>query len=94
MAANVFSGPDPSPESKTTLLYDVAAVAFSGATVILALVVGSYHKVGTFEVETDFYRRYAVETQNILAELPYTDLLHPPGIVGGDFEPYRLFGTR
>ncbi len=35
--------------------------------------------MGNFDVETDFYWRYAVEAQNILAGRPYTDLLHPPG---------------
>src|SRR5438309_7785601 len=68
-----------SNQSKTILSYDIGALAFCGATLILALLLGSFHQVGNFDVETDFYWRYAVEAQNILAGYPYTDQLHPPG---------------
>jgi len=64
----------------------VAAAAFCGAALILALLLGSFHQVGGFGVETDFYQSYAVQAQNILAGRPYTYPHHPPGytiLLGG-----------
>lgn len=61
------------------VLNNIAAIVFCGAILILALVLGSFHKIGTFDVETDFYWRYAVQAENILAGRAYTDRHHPPG---------------
>ena len=68
-----------SNRTKTVWPYDIIVIAFCAAILILALVVGSFRQVGNFDVETDFYWRYAIEAQNILAGRPYTDLLHRPG---------------
>jgi 4-amino-4-deoxy-L-arabinose transferase-like glycosyltransferase len=45
----------------------------------LALVIGYFHKVGNFDVETDFYGSYAIQTENIRAGRPYTYQYQPPG---------------
>ena len=66
-------------DSKPTRLYDIMAIAGCGVTLILALVLGSFRAVGDFGVETDFYRDYAVQAENILAGRAYTYQHHPPG---------------
>jgi 4-amino-4-deoxy-L-arabinose transferase-like glycosyltransferase len=80
--------------SKTIRWYDFTAIVFCIAILILALVIGYFHKVGHFDVETDFYGAYAVQAANILEGRPYTYQYLPPmyslllaavSLVAGDF---------
>jgi hypothetical protein len=68
-------------QSKTTLQYDVTALGLCMAMLVLAMVIGHYHQVGTFNDETDFYGDYAVQAQRIVAGQAYTYQHHPPGYV-------------
>jgi hypothetical protein len=67
------------PQDATTRRYDVAAAALCVAVLILALIVGHFHQVGGFGVETDFYGAYAVQAKNLLDGRSYTYPHHPPG---------------
>jgi 4-amino-4-deoxy-L-arabinose transferase-like glycosyltransferase len=80
--------------SKTIKRYDITAIVFCIAILSLGLVIGYFHKVGDFGVETDFYGAYAVQAGNILEGRPYTYQYLPPGyslllacvsLVTGDF---------
>lgn len=66
-------------ESKTGRRHDAIAMVSCGAVLVLALVLGYFHKVGTYGVETDFYGAYAPQTQNIMEGRPYTYQHNPPG---------------
>lgn len=59
--------------------YDIAAASLCIAVLILALGVGHFHQVGTFDVETDFYGAYAVQAKNLVDGRSYTYPHHPPG---------------
>lgn len=65
--------------TKKTQRYDSIALAFCMVVLLVALVIGYFHKVGTFGVESDFYGSYAVQAENIIAGRPYTYQLNPPG---------------
>jgi len=58
---------------------DLAGAALCVAVLIVALVVGRFHQIGGFGVETDFYGAYAVQAKNLLEGRPYTYLQQPPG---------------
>lgn len=59
--------------------FDITALVFCFGTLILALVIGHFHVVGFFGVETDFYGAYAKQAENIIAGRPYTFRHNPPG---------------
>jgi 4-amino-4-deoxy-L-arabinose transferase-like glycosyltransferase len=61
--------------------YDLLAAFFCLGILVTALVIGRFHQVGTFGVETDFYGSYATQAQDILAGQPYTYQHNPPGYV-------------
>jgi hypothetical protein len=61
--------------------HDRVAVIFCVAILILALVVGRFHQVGGFSIETDFYGVYGVQAKEIMAGRPYTYQHNPPGFV-------------
>jgi 4-amino-4-deoxy-L-arabinose transferase-like glycosyltransferase len=61
------------------LSYDRLALGFCSLVLIIALVIGHFHQVGTFGVETDFYGVYAVQAENIMAGKLYTYQHNPPG---------------
>jgi hypothetical protein len=61
--------------------YHLAAIASCVAAGLLALTVGSAHRIGTFGVETDFYANYAPEAARLLAGESYTYRTNPPGYV-------------
>lgn len=68
--------------------YDSTAILLCFIILLISLILGSAHKVGTFAVETDFYGEYANQTKNILSGKPYTYLHNPPGyeiFLGGIF---------
>lgn len=44
----------------------------------ICAIVGYFHRVGAFGVETDFYGVYAIQAENILAGKPYTYQHNPP----------------
>lgn len=58
---------------------DRIILVFCLTTCLLALFIGSFHEVGAFGVESDFYEVYAVQAENILAEGFYTYEHNPPG---------------
>jgi 4-amino-4-deoxy-L-arabinose transferase-like glycosyltransferase len=49
------------------------------AVLVVGLVLGYFHRVGNFGVETDFYEVYAIQAENIIAGRPYTYQHNPPG---------------
>jgi hypothetical protein len=59
--------------------YDLAALLISVSAGLLAVLLGYYHRVGDYGVETDFYGGYAPQAANILAGRPYTYRTNPPG---------------
>jgi 4-amino-4-deoxy-L-arabinose transferase-like glycosyltransferase len=59
--------------------HDLAAVALCVVVLISALIVGHLHRIGDFDVETDFYGTYAVQARNLLEGRSYTYPQHPPG---------------
>ncbi|RJP80529.1 MAG: hypothetical protein C4522_08015 [Desulfobacteraceae bacterium] len=59
--------------------YDIAAIIFCIATLIIALMIGQSHHIGNMSVETDFYGAYVKEVHNILEGRPYTYQHNPPG---------------
>lgn len=65
--------------SETNHRYDMIAVGFCIITLIFALYIGHFHKIGNFGVETDFYGAYAKQAENILEGRPYTYQHNPPG---------------
>lgn len=60
-------------------IYDRFALGFCSVVLIIALIIGHFHQVGTFGVETDFYGVYAVQAENIMAGRLYTYQHNPPG---------------
>lgn len=64
---------------KTSRRYDIIALVLCIALVSLALIIGYFHKLGNFDVETDFYGTYAIQAKNIRAGRPYTYRFQPPG---------------
>src|SRR5437667_521520 len=51
--------------------YDIIAGVFCVGALVVALVAGHFHRVGTFGVETDFYP-YAIEAENLLKGQSFT----------------------
>src|SRR5437867_7377561 len=51
--------------------YDIIAGMFCVGALVVALVAGHFHRVGTFGVETDFYP-YAIEAQSLLEGRAFT----------------------
>ncbi len=66
-------------ELTKTKKYNYATIFLCLIFLLISLILGSAHKVGTFAVETDFYGVYAKQTINILSGKPYTYLHNPPG---------------
>ncbi len=64
---------------KSTQYYNLAAILFCTLIFIISLILGYFHEIGTFGVETDFYGNYAIQAKNILSGKPYTYLHNPPG---------------
>jgi hypothetical protein len=58
---------------------DNLALLFCFMNLVFCVIISGFREVGTFDVETDFYGVYAIETQNILAGRPYTYQHNPPG---------------
>ena len=65
-------------ESKMTLRYDATAMAFCIGMLVVALVIGYFHQIGTYG-ETDFFGAYVEQAERILAGQPYTYGHNPPG---------------
>ncbi len=59
--------------------HDIAAAALCLAVLAISLIVGHFHRVGGFGVETDFYGAFAIQAKNLLEGRPYTYPHHPPG---------------
>ena len=60
---------------------DRLALAACLATLLLALVLGVMHRIGSFTLETDFYNWYAPQTVGLLHGEPYTFRHNPPGYI-------------
>ena len=62
-----------------TRTYDRVAAACSLAALVVAVLLSVFHRVGTYQVETDFYWAYGPQAENLLAGRPYGYTFHPPG---------------
>ncbi len=52
---------------QTTRRYDIAAMVFCLLMLIVALIIGHFHQVGAYGVETDFYGNHARGAEELLA---------------------------
>jgi hypothetical protein len=66
-------------ETDANRVHGIIAAILCGAAALLSLAIGSFHQVGGFGVETDFYGTYAIEAKNIVSGQPYTYQHQPPG---------------
>jgi len=57
----------------------ITTILFCVFILIISLILGYFHEIGTFGVETDFYGAYAIQAKNILSWKPYTYQVNPPG---------------
>jgi hypothetical protein len=66
---------------KTSQWRDRISLTFCAIVLLIALIIGYWHQVGNFGVETDFYEAYAIQAENIIAGRPYTYQHNPPGYI-------------
>lgn len=60
---------------------DRVALAACLAAFLVAIGLGVFHRIGGFNLETDFYNWYAPQAVGILAGRPYTFRHNPPGYI-------------
>jgi hypothetical protein len=71
----------PSDDAQIHQRNDVAAIALCLLSLVTALTLAYFHKIGIVTYETDFYDFYAPQAENILAGRPYTFIANGPGYV-------------